>query len=174
MHKVKCKYCGKVFDRDKYPFTQISAQRYAHKECALAEEAKVSKEENDKQELENYIMKLLNISYIDPRIRKQIKQYIEEYHYSYSGIHKSLVYFYEIKGNSIDKANGGIGIVPHTYQAAYRYYKALWENQQRNIGKEAKDFVPIVKEVVIPVPQRKIKKKNRFSFLDKEEVSDGE
>ena len=38
IHKVKCKYCGKIFDRDKVPFKQISAQRYAHYECAVAAE----------------------------------------------------------------------------------------------------------------------------------------
>ena len=31
--------------------------------------------EKDKKALEDYIMKLLNISYIDARIHKQIKQY---------------------------------------------------------------------------------------------------
>ena len=55
-------------------------------------------------------MKLLNISYIDARIHKQIKQYIEENNYTYSGIHKSLTYFYEVKGNPVSKANGGIGM----------------------------------------------------------------
>lgn len=173
MHKVKCKYCGKTFDRDKYPFVQISAQRYAHKECALEQEKKIIAEDEDKKNLEEYIMKLLNISYVDPKIRKQIKQYVEEYQYTYSGIHKTLVYFYEVKGNSIDKANGGIGIVPYIYQESFRYYYALWENQQRNVGKEAKDYIPTVKEIIIPVPQRNIKKKNRFSFLDEEEVNDG-
>lgn len=33
-HKVKCLYCGQQFDRDWEPFVKVTAQRYAHKECA--------------------------------------------------------------------------------------------------------------------------------------------
>ena len=33
-HPVKCFYCKAVFDRDKEPFVQVSAARYAHKYCA--------------------------------------------------------------------------------------------------------------------------------------------
>lgn len=151
-HKVKCIYCGEIFDRDKVPFVQISARRYAHKDCCTSEDEKQAQLEKDKNELEEYIKKLFNISYLDPRIKKQIKQYIEEYHYSYSGIHKSLTYFFEIKGNPIEKANGGIGIVPYVYNNAYRYYYALWEAKQKNENKIVKEYVPIVKEIVIPPP----------------------
>ena len=44
-------------------------------------------------------MSLFKTDYIDAKIRKQIKQYREEYNYTYSGIRKALVYFFEIKGN---------------------------------------------------------------------------
>ena len=109
-HYVTCIYCHKKFDRDRIPFVQVKNKRYAHSECHQEVENSISQEEIDKQELENYILKLLNISYLDPKIRKQLKQYIEEYNFTYSGILKSLIYFYEVKGNSVDKANGGIGI----------------------------------------------------------------
>lgn len=167
-HKVKCIYCGKTFDRDKIPYIQVSSRRYAHKECSMSEDEKLKKEEQDKIALENYIMKMFNTTYIDPRIRKQIKQYIEDYHYTYSGIHKSLTYFYEIKGNSIEKANGGIGIVPYIYQKAYQYYFALWEAQQKNKDTVVEEYIPTVKEIIIPPPQRKIKKRKLFTFLDEE------
>lgn len=167
-HKVKCIYCGQTFDRDKTPCVQVSSRRYAHVNCSANKEDQLSKEEQDKLALEEYIMKLFNTTYIDPRVRKQIKQYVEEYKYSYSGIHKSLTYFYEIKGNSIDKANGGIGIVPYVYQKAYQYYFALWEAQQKNEYKVVEEYIPIVKEIVIPNPQRKIKKRALFTFLDEE------
>lgn len=114
-------------------------------------------------------MSLFKIDYIDPRIRKQINQYINEYHYSYSGILKSLTYFYEIKGNSLDKANGGIGIVPYVYKNAYNYYFAIWEAQQKNEGKVIEEYKPKVKEVVIPIPKRKVRKRRLFAFLDEED-----
>ena len=66
-------------------------------------------------------MQLFKVDYIDARIRKQIKQYREEYNYTYSGIRKALIYHYEIKGGDKSKANGGIGIVPYVYENAYNY-----------------------------------------------------
>ena len=118
-HKVKCLYCGQIFDRDKVPFIQVSKRRYAHKECSMSEDEKKLQENKDREELYDYIMKLFNISFVDPKIQKQIKKYIEENNYTYSGIKKALVYFFEIKGNSVEKANGGIGIVPYVYTQAY-------------------------------------------------------
>jgi hypothetical protein len=167
-HIVTCIYCKKKFDRDKFPFIQVSQRRYAHQECSLTEDQKKNKEEQDKIDLENYIMKLLKVDYIDVRVRKQIKQYREEYNYTYSGIHKALVYFYEVKGNPTEKANGGIGIVPYVYQNAYNYYLAIWQAQQRNQDKVLHDYTPKVKEIVIPRPQRKVKKRELFTFLDEE------
>ena len=113
-------------------------------------------------------MKLLKVDYIDARVRKQIKQYREEYNYTYSGIHKALKYFYEVKGNSTEKANGGIGIVPYVYQNAYNYYLAIWQAQQKNQDKVLQDYTPKVKEIIIPRPQRKVKKRELFTFLDEE------
>jgi hypothetical protein len=167
-HIVTCIYCKQRFDRDKFPYVQVSARRYAHQECSLTEEQKISKEEQDKIDLENYILKLFKVDYVDARVRKQIKQYREEFNYTYSGIRKALTYFYEVKGNSIEKANGGIGIVPYVYQNAYNYYLALWQAQQKNQDKVLNDYVPRVKEIVIPRPQRKVKKRELFTFLDEE------
>lgn len=168
MHKVKCIYCNKTFDRDKYPYVQVSNRRYAHKECSMSEDDRLIQQEKDKEALDNYIMQLFGMSYVDARIRKQINQYVEDYNYTYSGIHKALIYHFEIKGGSIEKANGGIGIVPYVYQSAYRYYYALWEAQQKNKDVVVNDYVPIVKEIIIPVPQRQVKKRKLFTFLDEE------
>jgi len=168
-HIVTCVYCKKKFDRDKLPFVQVSQRRYAHKECAESETQRLFKEEADKLALENYIIQLLKIEYITPRIRKQLNTYIEQYGYTYSGMHKALIYFYEIKGNSVEKANGGVGIIPYVYQDAYNYYYALWEANQANKEKVIKNYVPEQIEVTISSPQRKLKKRKLFSFLDEEE-----
>ena len=169
-HIVTCIYCKHKFDRDKYPFITVSNRRYAHQECGMSEEQKKSKEVQDKEELDEYIKKLFKISYVDARIQKQIKQYVEEYKFTYSGIRKALIYFFEIKGNSIEKSNGGIGIVPYVYKNAYNYYLALWQAQQKNETKNVVDYIPNVKEIVIPPPQRKVKKRPLFTFLDEEET----
>lgn len=168
-HIVTCVYCKKKFDRDKIPFVQISQRRYAHKECSEQENQRLFKEEADKIALENYIIQLLKLEYITPKIRKQLNTYQEQYGYTYSGMHKALIYFYEIKGNSVEKANGGIGIIPYVYQDAYNYYYALWEAQQANKDKNIETYIPVEEVVRIPVPQRKLKKRKLFTFLDEEE-----
>lgn len=111
MHQVKCKFCGETFDRDKEPFKQVSARRYAHLKCAQEYEKNKTKEEKDLEALEKYIMQLFDEPYVNARIRKQLKDYQKEYQYTYSGMLKTLMYWYEIKDNSIEKANGGIGIL---------------------------------------------------------------
>ena len=169
-HRVKCVYCSQMFDRDKEMYIQVG-RRYAHQNCALSEEDKKTQEEKDKQDLDDYIIKLLKIDYIDARIRKQIKQYVEEYKYTYSGIKKALVYFYEVKGNSIEKANKGIGIVPYIYRTAYEYYFSLWQAQQRNQVQDVSIYIPVIKEIHIPRPQRKIKKRKVQTFkITKERI----
>ena len=170
-HLVTCVYCGKKFDRDKLPYQAVSARRYAHIECFKQEEAKQKKIEQDKTNLEAYIMKIFGETYINDRVRKQINTFIQEYDYTYSGIHKALTYFFEVKGNSIEKANGGIGIVPYVYKDAYNYYYSIWLANQKNEYVKPEDFVIPVREVHIPVPQRKVKQRKLFTFLD-EEVED--
>ena len=171
-HKVKCLYCGVTFDRDKTPCEQVSAKRYAHIECSKQVQEKVEKEKRHKDALDNYIKKLFNTDNINTRVQKQINSYIKDYGYSYSGILKALIYFFEIKENSIEKANGGIGIVPYVYQDAYNHYYNLWLTNQKNQQKMiTNDYIPTIKVIKIPVPQKKVKTRKRFSFLD-EEVSD--
>ena len=117
-HFVICPYCGRHFDRDKEPFIKVSARRYAHSACAETHENNKSQEEKDKEALEKYIMKLFNEDYINVRVRKQIKEYQTNYGYTYGGMLKSLIWFYEIKGNSTEKANNGIGMKNACYTFA--------------------------------------------------------
>lgn len=84
---------------------------------------------------------------------------------------KALVYWFEIKGHSIEKANGGIGIIPYVYQQAYEYYYSLWLANQKNEFKNIEDYIPKVRTVRIPIPQKKERKRKLFTFLD-EEVSE--
>lgn len=168
IHKVKCKYCGVVFDRDKVPFKQISERRYAHLTCALAAENEKSQAEKDKEDLEKYIMELLEEEYISPRVRKQMNSYVDEYNFTYSGMKKALVYFYEVKGNDKSKAKGGIGIIPYVYRDAYNYYYSLWLANQKNEHKVITDYKPVVREVRIPPPQLKPRKRRLFSFFEED------
>lgn len=167
-HYVICSVCGERFDRDKIPFQQTSARRYAHLNCAVAQENTKTQEQIDKEELEKYIMKLLGEDYISPKVRKQLNQFIKEYNYTYSGMRKALIYHYEVKHGDVSKAGGGVGIIPYVYRQAYEYYYSLWLAQQKNEGKDMKDYKPKVVEIRIPSPQIRIK--NRFfNFFEEDE-----
>ena len=155
---VTCIYCKKTFDKSKEPFKVFSNGKYAHQECFDLEQ---TRELTDQEKLE-----------------KQIKDYVTNYGYTYSGIHKALIYYYEVKGNKFDegKAQGGIGIVPYVYQNAFNYYYAIWEAQQKqehiHDASSLEEYIPKVVEVRIPVPKRQERKRALFSFLDEEQESD--
>lgn len=168
-HFVCCTECKQRFDRDKEEFVAVSTRRYAHKLCYEKSLKEKSEEERDKENLDNYIMKMFNEPYVNARIKKQIKDFINDYHYTYSGIQKSLIYFFEIKGNSIEKANGGIGIVPFIYKEAYNYFFALWQAQQSNKDKDLNLYKPQVQEIKIKPPERKIPPVRLFNLDDEEE-----
>lgn len=167
MHQVTCVYCKERFDRDKEPFVQVSPRRYAHAECAKIHYVDKSQEEKDYQALEEYIKNLFNEDYVSARIKKQIKEMREEYGYTYSGMLKTLVWWYEIKKNSVEKANEGIGIIPYVYKNACDYYYALY--LANIVNSEFENYQIPVKEIHIQSPRAEKKhKKKLFKFLEDE------
>lgn len=167
-HYVICSVCGKKFDRDTVQAVKTSARRYAHYTCKPdGELIPLPQKDPDLTKLENYIQKLLGDDYNRARVNKQIKDYVDKDGYSYSGILKSLIYFYEVKGNSKEKANGGIGIVPFIYKDAYNYYYSLFLAQTQNQEKDIVAITSKVKEITIPVP--KIIEKKRFFNVEVED-----
>lgn len=176
MKLVKCKICEKYFDREKEEFVRIGA-RYAHKKCQeqkeediknanLVVEGKRNKEKEQYKEVLEFAKKHFGSSANYPLIQKQIHSFIVDNGYSYNGIYKTLVYYYDIKKNSVDKANGAIGIVPYVYEEAKRYYYYLYLTNKKNEEKEIKnESITIVSN---PIPKKKDMGR-LFSFLDKEE-----
>lgn len=168
-HYVICTKCGVRFDRDVIQAVKDGGRRYAHYTCKPdGELVPLPQKDPDLTALEEYIDKLLGKEANKARINKQIKEYTTEHNYTYSGILKSLVYFYEVKGNSIDKANGGIGIVPFVYQDAYNYYYDLFLAKNRNDNKNVQEITSKVREIVIKPPARPLNKR-LFKFLDEGE-----
>ena len=166
--QVKCPYCDKYFYRDMEEFVQINKTRYAHKACYDRHNAELSQEERDLNVLKDFIKKLFNIDSLTEKINRQIKDYHENKKYTYSGMYKSLVWFYQIKGHPIDKANGGIGIIPYVYEDARNYYTAMFIAQQQNQAKPIEQYKPTVIEIHIPPPVRKPMRTHKFSFLDED------
>ena len=146
---VKCLYCGKQFDRISEPNVKIG-RRYAHKACYEAQDDETIKTEKDKNDFYS----------------KQAESYIKMYDFTYSGMLKSLKWFYEVKHNDKDSSNGKIGIIPYIYKDAYDYYYNLYLAQQRN--KDITNYRLETKEVVIASPHVFITPPKLFDLGDED------
>lgn len=161
-HPVICVYCKGKFDRDKEPCVQVSDRRWAHKACAEKNQIQKSQKELDYERLVNYIENLFGIGYVSAKVAKQIKEYRENYNYTYSGILGTLVYWYEVKGATIDQANGGIGIVPYIYEQAKEYYSKI--NQANELNAGITGYKLHFKEIIIEAPQAETKPLKLFNI----------
>lgn len=176
-HYCICSKCCVRFDRDKIQAVKTGARRYGHATCypdnkdfVKMEAPKKAAADPDLEMLKEYISKVYGTKANWPLISKQIKEYHEVNGYSYSGMYKSLVYFYEVKKNSLDNSHGGIGIIPFTYQAAYDYYLNLFLISNANSKIEnMKEYVSQEKEIVIKEPRRKTSFFKKLFNLEDEE-----
>lgn len=112
--QVKCPYCEQSLDKDEaLPYKK----RYYHTACFNTWQ----REAEDRKDLYEYICNLYNLAAPTGMIRKQVKDFQEEYKYKLKGIELALKYFYELLGNN-PQEHGGIGIVPYIYEDAKRNY----------------------------------------------------
>lgn len=113
--KVKCPECGIYNDKEN---TVYHNSKYY---CKICFENK-QKEAQDYKNLVAYICELYQIEAPTGWMLKQIKDYKEQFNFTYRGIKTTLHYFYEIQeGNSVEDSMG-IGIVPFVYDEAKRFY----------------------------------------------------
>lgn len=171
-HIVKCKCCGKPFDLNKEQGVRVGKTRYGHASCypdnkdlvPMGEETPKPAEDQDLVKLKAYITQIYGDKANWKLISKQLKDFKQNNNYSYSGILKSLTYFYDVKKNSIEKSKGGIGIVEYIYNEAYNYYLALFiaQNQNTNVSKES--FLGNQKEIEISYVPRRNKRVKLFNM----------
>jgi hypothetical protein len=153
-HKVTCIYCKKIFDRDKNPTKQVSARRYAHLDCWKEHQANMSQEEKDIEAFYDYTKNLFGEDYNYILTKKLAERYVKENNYTYSGMLKTLKWYYEKEGNSLDKSNGSIGIIPYIYKQALNYYYALYQAQLINKEKDISNFtIPKERNISIESPR---------------------
>ena len=112
--KVKCPECGTYNDKEN---TVYYNSKYYCKVCYDNKK----RESQEYKELIAYICKLYQIDAPTGWMLKQIKEFKEQFNYTYRGIKSTLHYFYEIEGNEVAD-NIGIGIVPFVYEEAKKFY----------------------------------------------------
>ena len=160
---VKCLFCGEQFDRNAEPCIKIG-RRYAHKKCYEEQDSEELRKEQDKNDFYNYIKEIYGNDYNYVSISKQAEHYIKQYGFTYSGMLKSLKWFYDVQHNSKEKSNGNIGIIPYIYEDAKKYYYGLYLAQQRN--KDVQNYRLEVKEIVIASPRMYIAPPKLFDLGD--------
>jgi len=153
-HYVKCLYCGKQFDRDNLPTKQVNKRRYAHLQCWEDHLANMTQEEKDINAFYEYVKNLFKEDYNYILTKKLAERYVKENNYTYSGMLKTLKWYYEKEGHSIEKSNGTIGIIPYIYKQAMMYYYALYKAQLVNKEKQISNFIiPKEREICIESPR---------------------
>lgn len=165
-HLVKCKFCGLQFDANAEPYVMVSSRRYAHKSCFEKNESNKTQEERDEENFYKYAQRIFGDDYNFITTRKLANQYIKENGYTYSGMLKSLVWFYEVQHNSVDKANGSIGIIPYIYNKARDYYYALYLAKLANEKKDIAQYKPVEKIIEIESPRVWTKPPKMFDLED--------
>ena len=168
---VKCIVCGEKFNIEKIQGIQISARKFAHEKCYSEGKGEIvplpppkekeppkpkeSTIDADLQALRVYIFEeLYNKDCNFAMINKQIKQYHDEYGYTYTGMLKTLKWFYEIQKNPISKAiKRDIAILPYIYRDASKYYYSLYLAQEINKDKDISQYKPRVTEITIESPR---------------------
>ena len=167
-HKVTCPYCKKQFDRDKEPTKQVSARRYAHIKCWEDHQANMSQEEKDIEAFYDYVKNLFKEDYNYLLTKKLAEKYVKENNYTYSGMLKTLKWYYEKEGHSIEKSNGSIGIIPYIYNQALSYYYALYKAQLVNKEKDIANFIQS-KERIISIESPRVYVRPPHMWLEEEE-----
>ena len=74
----------------------------------------------------------------------------------------ALKYWFGEKNNSIERANGGMGIVPYIYDEAQRYYRNIILKKKKLLEQATKQQEEEKKIVTVT----KIKEEKRKNFID--------
>lgn len=124
-HMVKCRYCGKQFDRDAEEFVCPSKNWYYHKGCYAAfKDPNKAKEPNWIELIYDLIAHDLKKTYDFHLCEAQRKKMVENGRTN-KGIYFALRYFYLIKNGEWEKGYGGIGIVDYIYEDSKKYWASI-------------------------------------------------
>lgn len=185
---VECRVCKQKFNRldpnliEGVDWVKPVNLHYYHKKCYddfAKKKGQIGKDgiefEADeivwKSAVEDYLKRDLKISIDYPRFNSQWKKYIEKDGRKPKGIYFTLKYFYDIRKNSPEKSEGGIGIVSWIYDEAAEYWgkrnqedKGIVARLEEQIKKDMAQKAKIVFQ-----KNKKRDSKIDFSILEKED-----
>lgn len=155
-HDMKvCPVCKEQLHKDE---AIKQGNRYYHSNCLEEkqkkdEEKKQGKKSNDYKDLIDYICKKYRLRAPSGMIMKQIKEYKDQYEYTYKGMELALRYFYDVLDNPI--YGDGVGIIPYIYEEAKEQYIRKIEIKK----KVEKENMTTEERVVYIQPQKRKNKK---------------
>lgn len=125
---LKCNHC-----KNKFPKSSL---KQATQTIRLCESCFKQREEKMKNQNELYatIKELYCLDYVTPLLRKQIKDFQEQYGFTLQGINLTLQYC-KFKPNITFDSSIGLGIVPYMYEEAKKDFlrkKQLKEHMEQN------------------------------------------
>ena len=127
----ECRLCGVQIDKNKeienVDWIMPSKKWYYHKNCYVTWKENPASDDDWVLMIYDFLARDLKVKYNYHMCQAQIENFWKKKNINPKGIYFCLKYFYEIKGNSWDKGNGGIGIVPYIYDEA----KSYWIEQER-------------------------------------------
>lgn len=177
MHKVKCRWCGQHFDTDslsEHEWIMPSRNQYYHTKCwSDKQNGKIRPEENQ----DGFLVWKLNIfDFIErdlkgdcnyTRITQQMKQYKNQFpHWTYKGMFFALKWFYEIKRNNWDKANGGLGILPYIYDEGTEYWRQQERIKQGTVQKIQQQLEQRKNREQVKIKKKRKTQKTKFNLED--------
>lgn len=131
---VKCYFCKSDTNKVEKTEAVVIDGKNFHAQCA--------KKYKEKKELYETICRIFKLKAPGPRNNAYISKFSSQ-GMTYKGMNNSLIYFYDIKKNNINKSNGGIGIIPWVYEEAqkYFYYKEKNEEKRLKAARENSNYV---------------------------------
>ena len=157
-HIVMCRLCKKYFDTEVLEpdqWVMPSKNYYYHIQCYKDwKDTGTNKGDDDWSLLiYDFLARDLKVNYNYHMCEAQRQKFIKENKCTNKGIYFTLKYFYEIKHNSWDKSNGGIGIVPYVYKEATEY----WTDQEW----KKRGFMQAIEQQIFERSGRTVKKIKR-------------
>lgn len=186
---VECRVCKQKFNRldpdliEGVDWVQPVKRFYYHKKCYedfAKKRGQIGKEgiELEVEELvwktavEDYLKRDLKISLDYKRFNSQWKKFIEKDGRTPKGIYFSLKYFYDIRHNSTEKSEGGIGIVSWIYEEATEYWGKRNQADKDIVARLEEQIKKDRAQKAKVVFQQKKKKEQKVDFSILEEEDD--
>lgn len=131
-HEVMCRICKKRFDIDAEGGVVENKQSYYHKDC-YREWRKGISDANADMDANSWYEALVDYLYRDIKMSVNFQKLVSQWNnftkpgknMTPKGIYFAMRYFYEVQKGDVEKAQGGIGIVPSIYSKSAEYWQNL-------------------------------------------------